>query len=58
MIVFNCEECGRSLTSDDERAGESQTCRHCGKSTTIPLPDPDPLSGTLLDIPIAEDEAD
>lgn len=49
MIVFNCEECGFSLTVADNV--ETVTCRNCGKTTTVPEDDFDPMSETFPELP-------
>jgi uncharacterized paraquat-inducible protein A len=35
-FVFNCLECGKSISVDEQRVGETASCPRCGKPIIIP----------------------
>ncbi len=35
-LVFDCENCGRSIEFPPARAGGVETCKHCGKYVDVP----------------------
>ena len=35
-IIFNCPECGKKLSVNNDKAGFSALCPNCGKRITIP----------------------
>ena len=38
-IQFECQHCGKSLTTSDEKAGRKAKCPGCGEVLTVPEPD-------------------
>lgn len=35
-LVFDCENCGRSIEFPSARAGGVETCKHCGRYVDVP----------------------
>ncbi len=48
-ILFNCPECGHSLTVDSAGAGLNVPCPECKKQISIPIPPPSPPSNEEKD---------
>lgn len=57
-ITFNCEHCGKSLTTSDDKAGRKAKCPGCSEMITVPstdvaAADGDIEEGDLADLPAA-----
>lgn len=55
MIVFPCENCGRSITVMDDEVGEFRRCEGCGTELRIPSVSQDLPATTLPEMPAHND---
>ena len=45
MITFKCDKCGRGFEVPDKYSGRAVSCKDCGNSITVPLPDRKEVAG-------------
>ena len=52
MVIFACQECGKSVTFPDDRGGHVEECPHCSSYVDVPR-ESDPA--LLLELQTAAD---